>query len=127
MESGPDSVTHCDLAESGQPHGESGRHEVLEGEVQALLVEAQRAVQRLLHRAPHQVGHVTRGALPQLLVGQLTQVPEDRVRQSLIPAPCPHVHQSPTGPPHLYLSIRSRLSLFLVVHMLTLAFTILFF
>lgn len=68
------SVTHCDLAESCQPHGERWGHEVFEGEVQALLVEAQRAVQRLLHRAPHQVGHVARCALPQLLVRQLTQI-----------------------------------------------------
>lgn len=67
--------THRDLAEARQPHGERRGHEVLEGQVQALLVEAQCAVQRLLHRAPHQVGHVAGGALPQLLVGQLAQVP----------------------------------------------------
>lgn len=71
-------VTYSDLAESCQPHGERGGHEVFEGEVQALLVEAQRAVQRLLHRAPHQVGHVARRALPQLLVRQLTQIPAGR-------------------------------------------------
>lgn len=71
-------MTHSDLAESCQPHGERRGHEVFEGEVQALLVEAQRAVQRLLHRAPHQVGHVARRALPQLLVRQLTQIPADQ-------------------------------------------------
>lgn len=71
--------THGDLAESRQPHGERWGHEVLEGEVEALLVEAQRAVQRLLHRAPHQVGHVARRALPQLLVGQLAQIPADGI------------------------------------------------
>ncbi len=69
------SVTHCDLAKSCQPHGECGGHEVFEGEVQALLVEAQRAVQWFLHRAPHQVSHVARRALPQLLVRELTQIP----------------------------------------------------
>lgn len=72
------SGAHRDLAESRQPHGERGGHEVLEGEVQALLVEAQRAVQRLLHRAPHQVGHVARRTLPQLLVGQLAEIPAER-------------------------------------------------
>lgn len=61
-------VTHCDLAESGQPHGERGGHKVFEGEVQAFFVEAQRAVQWLLYRAPHQVSHVACRTLPQLLV-----------------------------------------------------------
>ena len=73
-------MTHSDLAEPCQPHGECRGHEVLEGEVQALLVEAQRAVQRLLHCAPHQVGHVPRRALPQLLVRQLTQIPAGQER-----------------------------------------------
>lgn len=76
-------MTHCDLAESCQPHGERGGHEVFEGEVQALLVEAQRAVQRLLHRAPHQVGHVACRALPQLLIRQLTQIPADGVEENM--------------------------------------------
>lgn len=68
-------MTHRDLAKARQPHGERRGHEVLEGQVEALLIEAQRAVQRLLYRAPHQVGHVAGGALPQLLVRQLAQVP----------------------------------------------------
>lgn len=72
---------HRDLAEARQPHGERRGHEVLERQVEALLVEAQRAVQRLLHCAPHQVGHVAGGALPQLLVGQLAQVPAEGAGQ----------------------------------------------
>lgn len=67
-------MTHGDLAESCQPHGQGGGHEVLKGQVQTLFIKAQRAVQRLFHCAPHQVSHVACCALPQLLVRQLTQV-----------------------------------------------------
>lgn len=70
-------MTHCDLAETSQPHRERGGHEVFEGQVQALFVETQCAVQRLLHSAPHQISHIACGALSQFLVRQLTQISED--------------------------------------------------
>lgn len=71
-------VSYRDLAQAGQSHGERWTHEVFEGQIQTLSVKTQRAVQRLLHRAPHQIGHVTCRALTQLLIRQLTQIPTDR-------------------------------------------------
>lgn len=71
-------VSYRDLAQAGQSHGERRTHEVFEGQIQTLSVKTQRAVQRLLHRAPHQIGHVTRRALTQLLIRQITQIPRDR-------------------------------------------------
>lgn len=61
-------VSHRDLAQPSQSHGERRGHEVLKCEVEALLVKAQSAVQRFLHCAPHQVSHVPCRALAQLLI-----------------------------------------------------------
>ena len=67
-------LAYVDVRDAGQPDGEGGAGEVLEGEVEPLLVIGEVRLERLLHRRPHQVRHVARARQPQVAVRQPTHV-----------------------------------------------------
>ena len=75
-----ESHVRVNLSNSGQPHGQRGRAEVLEGQLETVLVEGhgRRAVAAFFDRAPEKIGDLTRRLLTQFRVRQRAHVVEGR-------------------------------------------------